>query len=345
MRTVGRLTACWATVVAIAAFALAPVAQAAFVNDLYTAQVPLVDRSDEAQQEAVRAALALVLVRVTGQRGIGSNPDLIVALEEADRLVQQSLFTRDGGMRVTFDGPAVERLAVSVGLPVWGQDRPATLVWLALDNGGGDRRLVAADDEDELLAVFREAAVERGIALVWPLMDSEDREALGFADVWGNFQDRIESASERYGTDAVLIGRAAVGIGGYSVRWKLAISEISETWQSSLADGVHRTADLYARYLTVDESGGGASVAVVIDGIDSLRAYALVMRHLEQLTLIDVLDVHEVVGSTVTFKLALRDHPAKLVRAISLGAPLRPRAGTSVANVTSGSTLRYDYVE
>ncbi|MEL7450368.1 MAG: DUF2066 domain-containing protein [Pseudomonadota bacterium] len=333
------------TILLLAMLAVPPGAQAARLSNLYTAQIPVVDRTDETLQEALRAALAQVLVRVTGQRGIASDPDLVEMLDGADRLVLQRQYTRDGELRVTFDGNAVEQLAVTAGLPVWGANRPATLVWLAVDDGAGERRLVAAGEEDEVQLFLAEVAAERGVPLLWPLMDSQDREALAFADVWGNFRDRIDAASERYSPDAVLIGRAAVANEGYSVRWNLTISEISDDWQSSLDDGVHRTADLFASFLTINDSGDGARVALIVDGIDSLRSYALVMRYLEQLTLISLLEVREVMASTVTFDLELRDHPAKLVRAISLGAPLRARGNTVPADVTGNSTLRYVYVE
>ena len=119
-------------------------------------------------------------------------------------------------------------------MPVWGPERPLTLLWVAVDDGVGGRALLGANETTELgapttpqmtalLTTVREeivaAADERGLPIAWPLLDLEDLNAVTFTDVWGGFEDRIVAASTRYRADAVLIGRVRPGLAGNEVEW------------------------------------------------------------------------------------------------------------------------------
>ncbi|MEO1575515.1 MAG: DUF2066 domain-containing protein, partial [Pseudomonadota bacterium] len=207
----------WRAVAAVVALSLAAgPAHAATPPELYSAQVVLPELVDgasdeERRRDAYSRAMAQVLVRVTGQRNVGSRPEAAPLLEAAEQFVQQ-FTTRPGDaggetLWVAFDGAAVERAAGSVGLPIWNRDRPATLVWLAVDRGDGTRDLVGADSADPVRLEIERVARERGVPLIWPLLDSSDRAAASAADIWGGFNDKVTSASSRYRADVVVVAR------------------------------------------------------------------------------------------------------------------------------------------
>ncbi len=321
----GLLPSCCAVVLAgLMLAAGAPGAGAATVQDLFIAEAPVTDRSEEARQAGFQNALAQVLVRLTGSRGAPADPAVATLLENAAAYVQQFGYMASGRLRVGFDGKALQAAAQAQGLSVWGASRPATLVWLALDNGGGDRRLLAADDDSEAARQLRTAATARGLPLVLPLMDSEDRAAVSFPDVWGGFDDNILAASQRYGADAVLVGRASRGASGVFVRWKLRAGGLEDEWRGSLENGIHRTTDAFARRFAV-QSGvdTGGAVVVRVSGIDDLAAYGDVYTYLESLTLVSRVAVDVVAAGQVSFRLDLRGDPGQLERAVSLGNVLR----------------------
>jgi hypothetical protein len=101
-------------------------------TDLYQATVPISDRSEQSQTVAFQAALKVVLSRITGQRSGDQDAALAPLLANARQYVQQYRPAADNQMAVVFDGPAIERWLSKNGRPVWGQERPATFVVLAV---------------------------------------------------------------------------------------------------------------------------------------------------------------------------------------------------------------------
>lgn len=304
--------------------------QAAVVERLYEAEVQVEERSREALQAGFQEALREVLVRVTGRRAVAGDPDVAEMIEQADRLVQGWGYIEDDNLRVEFDRAALERALTAYGQPVWGRERPLTLFWLAVDNGLGDRFLLGVTDEgdaksrDLLLGV----AEERGIPIVFPLLDAEDLQTMSFSDLWGGFDQTILTASERYGADAVLVGRARrLTNSAYRVRWSLYYGDAVQHWEGGLQDGIETAADAYARDFATAGVQISREIFVSVAGIELLNDYARVLTYLENLTLVKTVAVDRVNRDTVVYRvLALADEE-RLNRAIGLGGPLEPDFG------------------
>jgi len=95
---------------------------------LYTGQVPVASQSDGDRTEALRAALGEVVVRVSGDKGVMTRPDVVKAVVDAERYVQQfsyqqEVVTESGQPQVRltlvahFDRDAVDRLLRNTGSP------------------------------------------------------------------------------------------------------------------------------------------------------------------------------------------------------------------------------------
>ena len=56
---------------------------------------------------------------------------------------------RQGRALVGFSRGQVERALTELGKPVWGPERPLTLLWVAVDDGAGGRALLGADEAAE----------------------------------------------------------------------------------------------------------------------------------------------------------------------------------------------------
>jgi hypothetical protein len=275
--------------------------------------------------EAFADALAQVLVRITGRRDIAGRAEARALLDNAASYAQQFRQPAPGTLWVAFDGAALERALADAGLPVWGPDRPATLLWVAVDAGGGRRFVLSSGAESEVETRLRDAllaaAARRGIPVMFPLMDAEDRARASFAEVWGGFEDAIMAASARYGADAVLVGRVNASDAGFA-RWTLLDESGSQRWSSGLEESLDRVADLFAARFAVVSSGESATVRLAVDGVESTADYARVLRFLERLTAVESCSVERVEGQEVLFRLGLRGDSAALEEAIGLGRVL-----------------------
>lgn len=307
-------------------------AAAAVVPDLYAASVPVADRTEQSRLVGLRHALAAVMVKVSGNRQIAGDPDAYEVLEQAEFMVQQYRYTDEGQLWASFDSVALELAMRRAGLPVWGSDRPAVLLWLAVDWGGGSRGIVTAADDNELRRAIERVAASRGLPLVLPLFDSTDRDLMSFSDLWGRFSDKIDAASARYDASVRLIGRASRGAGSrLFVRWELDLGGISETWDGGLSDGLHRAADEIASRFGTRGAAIASRTLLSVSGIKSVADYARASGYLENLSMVTGLIVTRVIGDSVVFGLELQGDAGQLLRVVDIGRVLQPDTGPGVS--------------
>jgi len=327
-----------------ACLALAGVAsgEAATFPDLYAIIVPRVVGSGPAQRvrgqdETVRFAMTQLLTRVTGRRDAAFEPALGGLIEQARDFVEQIGPVDRDNLIVRFNATNVENALVRLDQPVWGPERPLTLVWIAVDAGLGQRELLSAQSQiegalpqselterlDGIRDELAQIADERGLLLALPLQDIEDLTALSFADVWGGFNDRIERASRRYAPDDVLVGQLRLTSFGPSARWTLLRDgrQIAVPGQT-LREGLDGLADLYAAEFS---TLGRASTAIVtIDGIDSLEAYGRVMRYLESLSVLEAVAPDAIEQGSLRVRVEVRGGESALRRVFGLSELLAP---------------------
>src|SRR5688500_12699247 len=138
----------WAIVVIVALVGLGRHADAATLIDLYSVTVERDPRASD-QRSAVEAAMTRLLVRVTGSRNVALDPALQQLISTADDYRTFYGTDRQGRSLVGFSRPDVERTLTELGKPVWGPERPLTLLWVAIDDGAGGRALLGANDTTE----------------------------------------------------------------------------------------------------------------------------------------------------------------------------------------------------
>lgn len=313
---------------------------------LYEAEVEVSGQGVEQRTEAIRSALTEVLVKVSGDRGaplVLANAGL---LEQATQFVQQFQYRAvakpaqaglppapEPRLWVRFDQGAVDKALRQQGLRVWGEVRPATLLWVALEEDGG-RYLAGVDAMHETPSVLEARAQRRGLPVLLPLLDLEDQGRLSVADVWGNFRDSILRASARYQPEAVLAARVFRGAGDtWHGRWTLYVGDApgldwadqAGSREELLSAGIDQVADLVARQFA--QVTGDAQVQVLqvsILDVDSLADYAQVGRYLQSLASVVQAEVVSLEPARVTFRLELRGDRRSLEQGVALGRSLVP---------------------
>ena len=291
--------------------------------ELYQAAAPVADRSEAAQTEAFQAAMKIVLVRVTGRRSAEDDPALAPLIGNARRYVQQYRGAPDGQVWVSFDGPAIERWLTQNGQPLWGHERPTTLLLLAVQTGAQSGSVIATEDSSELKSAIDAAAAARGLPLVWPSGAELQKYHIDFATVNNGSPATFADIGRRMGSDGILVGRAAGGTANANIRWTHLFQDRSSEYSGTL-EGVNRAADVYAGIFAA--SGSLAPVDIEVMGVSDLRDYAGLESYLESLTFVSRVSVESLVGDTVRFRLATRGGGDSLQRALSLNGRLQPVA-------------------
>jgi hypothetical protein len=292
-------------------------------GEMYQATTPVTDRSEAAQTAAFQNAMKTVLIRVTGRRNADEDPALSPLVSNARRYVQQYRAAPDSQLWVTFDGAAIERWLTQNSQPLWGHERPTTLMLLAVQTTAQGGNVLTTDDNSDLKSAIDGAAAARGLPLVWPSAAELQKFHIDFATVNGGSPSTFTDIARRMGSDGVLIGRASGAAANANVRWTHQFQDRSSEYSGTL-EGVNRAADMYAGLFAA--SGGLVPVNIEVSGVNDLRDFAGLESYLESLTFISHVSVESLSGDTVRFRLSTRGGVDSLQRALSLNGRLTPAA-------------------
>lgn len=315
--------------------------------NLYSAEVEVADQGTEARDEGMRKALLQVLVKISGSRAPLQDPALQQALSRAASHVQRFQYrnepltpTRQHPdeqgvlqtsrllMEVEFESRGVQQLLRSHGYPVWGQVRPQVLVWIGVDDGV-QRQLVGADDGGLVRLVLERRAEQRGLPLRLPLLDLGDRQQVEVADIWGGFFDNLLRASQRYQTEAVLIGRLGRVGQQWEVQWTLIHEAERQHWRERgndveplLALGVEESAEWLASRFAQFSGDSEGILLLRVEGVDSLADYRRVIDHLTAISGVRALRMQRINDQEMQLGIELDGGRESLQRTLAMGRVL-----------------------
>jgi hypothetical protein len=325
---------------------LAPMAHGVEMPSLYTVEVPFDRGAQNAQNDAYRAALTEVLIRVTGTTAVVESEQLATLFPNPAQFVSRYRPGPDDTLVVTLERDAIERVLRQAGAPVWGTDRPLTLVWLAVDWGLGEREIVGADDPERLPADARsidrnqllrervqEVAGRRGIPVAFPLLDIEDMTNLSFSDIWGGFDEPLLFASDRYGATSVLVGRIRPDdLEAPHWTWYFANQRVD--WVGEPEDAIGTLANSLAAELVVDPNQSIDTIRLTISGINTVVAYGRVQQFIENLRGIDSLVIDTVAADRIIYEVRIQGGMERLRSTLATSGMLEPvQSGAIDANL------------
>ena len=325
------------TVAVLALFLLAATSvSAADSAYLYTARVPVEPNNPQSRERAYEAALSQVLLRITGQQNAVPPEQIEEWFPNPARYVMQYRPGEDDTLWVTLDGETLERVLREAGYTVWGADRPLTLIWLAVDWGGGEREIVASDDQDRDAAEARsidrnmllrerieEVALERGLPVAFPLLDAEELELISFSDIWGGFNDRLLEASRRYGANSILVGRVRADTAERN-RWSYFFGGERREWTGEPEEAINMLADTLAEQFAVSGNAPLESISLTISGINSIAAYGEVHSFMQNLQGIEDLAIEFVSGDRIRYQVEAHGGRERLQRTLGFSRMLEP---------------------
>lgn len=239
------------------------------------------------------------------------------------------------------------------GKPVWGEHRSETVIWLAVRDGSN--RYVLKDGDASLLRDSVESsASRRGLPLVWPVYDREDRQRLGFTDVWAAFSEPVREASKRYTRGPTIVGRLSWTGNEWKGDWSVfvdksaySVSVSGSDYNSVIANGIDLSADKIGQhYAVLDRQGiNEPGLLVEINGIDSVKSYRKIQTFLDGLTAVRQTNVARVDDGIVQFRIDLRGGVDDFIRLVATDRtlervvdPVQPGVG-----IAQQSVLRYRY--
>lgn len=307
-------------------------------DDLYTVSVVLDPEHPDARNNAYRDGLNLVLIRVTGSEDEQHLAELSGIFPIPSNYVLRYRAAADDTLEVSFDGDAIERVLHQNLKTIWGDDRPLTLVWLAVDWGQGQREIVGADhgqqSEDATRSIDRnrllrerieDTAKRRGIPMLFPLLDIEDLQKISFSDIWGGFDQQLIEASRRYNASSILVGRIRPDSPQQN-RWTYYFGEEQIGWYGEPEAVASLVADQLAAKFAIPGGSVLETYHLTVDGVDSVVAYGRVQQLIGNLAVVENFLLRSVSGHKVEFSVSIYGGIERLNKALELSGLLYPAA-------------------
>ncbi|MDN5864117.1 MAG: DUF2066 domain-containing protein [Gammaproteobacteria bacterium] len=313
--------------------------------ELYAAASPVADQSVTARVAAFGQNLAKVFVKLSGDPAAAD----YAATLDASSMVTEYRYNRiplqqGGGLELwaRFDAERVKSALIAAGLPLWGENRPTLMVWVATPAG-----IVSDTSALPLTQTLRNTAHERGLPLVLPLLDLADRQTVSAFDIRSFYLPSLQKASRRYDTQGMLIGSIKPRSGGVNSRWRLVLggSPIdftieSPSAQSAAAAAVNQAAtELANRFARLPTNTLESALKLVVGGIESLDAAVAVRRAIGAVQGVEALRLSRVDGARLQFTVAYAGTIADFARLLELSGILtrNPDSFTPMAPAGSAS--------
>ena len=305
-------------------------------EDLYIAEVLVPNETSRELFAGSRAGLAQVLVRVSGSRAIQQSKVIVEALKKSDSyyykygyessdelIFYEGDLTRALKLRLAYEPSVIAELLRRADLPIWGSNRPEVMVWIAYMKNR-ERYILDEASESELLFFLKEQASERGISLLFPILDLTDTSRISVPEVWGQFHEKIEIASRRYAPEIILTGRL------YNEPNQPAEGRWSHNgfgeWQSGegmtsaaedlLKEMIDRLADNLASLYATGSTQG--RVNVTVKGVTDFKKYSEISKYFKNLSPVVSSSLKYMGPDLSHFDLRIEGKPDQLVEIVRL---------------------------
>lgn len=314
-------------------------ARAVVVEDLFSIEMAIADQTTSLRLDAFKQAFQQIIIKVSGSDDALSSPGFKNPIERSARYVKQfSYFNRSLPddeeaeaevlfIRVNFDQQLIEGLLIEHNFPVWGRERPSSLLVISYDVNE-NIKLVSDDTAPDMIELLDQAAASHAVPVLFPLMDLEDMSMVGISDVVSRQFDKIESMALRYGPDAVVVGQIIGRSGeGWQGDWEVRFDDQIFKWNyksSSKKAVVDQVIEHLARILALEyaldsQRNSEQSLLISISGMEGIEKLISVESYLKSLNVVDSVRVALIIKDVVTYRLSLRNDAADLQRLIELG--------------------------
>jgi len=256
-------------------------------------------------------------------------------------------------LNVVFQADAIKALLNQAGAPFWQANRPGVLVWL-VEQSGGQQRIINAELAPQFYNALNQAAEARGVPLIQPLLDLEELNQIGAADLWDLSIPVIDSASQRYDNGAVLVGKFSQAYDkSWFGQWMLLYRgdrQIEHYRGTELADFFIRGSDLVADRLAADyavavnQTQRNNNLTIKFSGIKDHTDYLALSEYLRQVPALKAIQLSHIDGKHCYFSLEGSDDIDQVRALIELNDRLVPSRDDSRDSYLSNQ-LHYQWLD
>lgn len=327
-------------------------------NNLTEVKVLVKDESSKERSTGIYNGLARVLVRISGEDDIANSEAAQTILKQASQYMLQysyenlavehkSAFFEENFevanldkqnqdalkkaesiklLKLRFDQPLLVKRLQQEGFPVWVDQRPPLLLWWVREDQG-NRKVISDSDsetfssEAKIRSAFYFASEQKGLGVKLPLMDLQDQKSISVTELWGGYEDGLQSASERYQFSTYVNGRSYYQNGKWQASWRLYLFgekvDFEDSHESIYAlhqNVVNSIAKYLASEYALNAKHAENQVLITVSGIRNIKSYAELEDYFERLVVIESFGLVSVNGNQLTYLITIKEDLKKLER-------------------------------
>jgi len=310
------------------------------VKDLYLVKLEVKGQGNTERWRATLSGFKEVLIRKSGSNRILRSGAVQKAYPKVTNYLQRveySSHKNDSNESVYlislyYEPRLINNIIQQSQMPLWGSNRPVTLLWLAIEENFERRIIHESYQVNPIEMQIQKDSIRRGVPIILPLMDLEDELKISMSDIWGRFPSPISEASLRYSADSVLFGRIQLqgeqwnGKFGYLNQGSESSFELVEaTPELIISKMMDNIAELLCeKYCVVEEVGLKNEILMDVSDINSFTEFKQLESYLKGLSSISKVELVSVVEHRTLFKLTLLGQLESVLEGISLSQKILP---------------------
>ncbi|MBR9727107.1 DUF2066 domain-containing protein [Shewanella intestini] len=321
-------------VLAICALLLCTSASAVEIQNLDQANIKVDSRGKTERNHALKQALSVTFIKNSGDASVLSDTLIKEYVQNPNRLLTQYVYYQQDNalyLKAIFDHQRLIQVLRQAQLPVWGNQRPLTLLWLSMPQASV-HEIVADAAQFEAKEHITHYATNQGIPILFPLMDLDDSMQVNVTDVRGKFATVIERASERYDVEYFVV--ANMDNAADEVRYQMSLYEKNHhsgliqalvNYQGSALDenlAAEQIIDQMSAYFVsryaIASSGDNLNTLLKLEGVSSMKDIVDIEHYLGELTAVKSIIINQIADNTVTYSIELFNQVDDLKRLLNI---------------------------
>lgn len=309
-------------------------ADAAEVDKLDEADIVVSSRANDVKDNALKEALAAIFLKNSGLPSVVLNPVVKAQIDTPEVILTQYGYYEKNGqlmLKANFDHQRVISTLRQAGLPVWGSQRPLTLLWMSV-NENNESTIVADASSTDIRIELAQESTNKGIPLLLPIMDLDDVMQVSITDVRGVFTDVLARASVRYQADYFAIAnmdtssdRVRFSIQLFDKNNSNGVAQPLVSLQDDAIDSKQATkrmmnilADYYISQYAIASTGSDVETQVSFTGINSMSQVVHIETFLRQLSAVKSIKISQFKGNSAIYTVDLFSSVDDLQRLLNI---------------------------
>lgn len=324
----------------------AVVLQAAVVPNLYTATLPTSSQSVADQDQLIKAAFQMVLVKVSGNPDFVKTAGMNNLLKHAGDYVTKYGFMSSGEhsatpylFQATFAAKEVNQVLNQYGQAIWMKDRPLVLVWVITRDKQG-LRFASENDANSILTLVKDNFDRRGIPLMTPLFDLADLQKTNASTFEAMTSEQVRQLSARYLPSVILVLTIDSSDSQLAKsHWQVLFPQTEMHWdlsnstdQQGINEGSDRVLKAIAQQFVasaVERTMPQTNVTLSVIGLKGFESYGKTLRYLRSLNQVTSVEVSHASSNQADFVVVFQGGLERFKQMLQLSTLIKPVDGNA----------------